>query len=299
MNNKITSLPFPEAQRLIQECTTTVQIGLYIQQIEQTLGEIKDQLTIQKINHSKGLPVRDTEWTIAARAKRRYTVKLLGEAKARLSELRIQHQASIQVDEETLKEQKEEKRKRLATFDNHFVNVARSLIGDLDIFQTIIAGAWASHNADSCEMELQKNTAGDISDRYATFDEFYEKQTEIFVSLCRLVNLFSEIGDLFADLEIEKLNTPTKSQRSILGKIEYLYELHVWRSTNYEGNPPFEGYFLLGISPVEYSETDYAAFYIPMSRWEECEFAVHYKQAPPYNGKDNRKNFLSKLLEST
>jgi hypothetical protein len=85
-----------------------------------------------------------------------------------------------------------------------------------------------------------------ISDGYHTFGELYEHRITLFIALCR---------------RLEK------------GR--------VWRSQAHSDGSVWEGWFVLGI---DYEQGKQITYHLPMSKWEETDFADTLDKAPEYDG---------------
>ena len=98
------------------------------------------------------------------------------------------------------------------------------------------------------------DNTGKISDGYHTFDELYEHRIVLFIALCRFIESEhpSECG-------------------------EYL----IWRSKLHHDGSSFEGWFILGINKVKGEQITY---HLPLSKWEETDFAETLEKAPEWDG---------------
>lgn len=91
-------------------------------------------------------------------------------------------------------------------------------------------------------------------DGYHTFEELYEHRIELFITLCRL------------------LATQYKLQVDGQG---------VWRSRVHSDGTSWDRWFVLGILTVPGQQITY---HIPMSKWDETDFAKTLDQAPEFDG---------------
>lgn len=101
---------------------------------------------------------------------------------------------------------------------------------------------------------LIKQRCGDtnaISDGYHTFGELYEHRIELYIALAASLS----DNDAFRET--------------------------VWRSKKHSDGTEWEGWFLLGIFTTPGKQITY---HLPMSKWQDCEFAFDYEQAPPFDG---------------
>lgn len=98
-----------------------------------------------------------------------------------------------------------------------------------------------------------------ISDGYHTFEELYDHRFTLFIALCR---------------QIELLDYPFNVTRQRAQR--------VWRSkTHSDGNPAYDGWFIMGIGSEKGKQITY---HIPLSRWDETDFAMTLNQAPEWDG---------------
>lgn len=129
--------------------------------------------------------------------------------------------------------------------------------------------------------EVQKHREGDgkdilvwglndteTSDGSHTFDELYEHRYALWIALCKHISSLRNI--LRAAL---KGVTHTDIPESIIA----------WRSKNHsDGEPAFDGdWFLLGINKEKGKQMTY---HLPMSKWDECDFAETLEKAPEFDG---------------
>ena len=94
----------------------------------------------------------------------------------------------------------------------------------------------------------------EISDGYHTFDELYEHRITLFIALCKKL---SELGH------------------------EPYVDGGIWRSQLHSDGTCFEGWFILGIRTDKGHQITY---HLPMSKWEETNFAQERGKAPEYDG---------------
>lgn len=93
-------------------------------------------------------------------------------------------------------------------------------------------------------------------DGYHTFEELYEHRIELFVALCS---------------QLDWLDT------ELLGRNYY----YIWRSQKHSDGTQLEGWFLLGIGREKGKQITY---HLPMSKWDETDFAETLDQAPEFDG---------------
>lgn len=93
-----------------------------------------------------------------------------------------------------------------------------------------------------------------ISDGYHTFGELYEHRHVLFIALCRKVweHEFTNNG-----------GSPA------------------WRSKKHSDGSEWQGWFLLGLNKEVGKQITY---HLPISKWEECNFAETLDQAPEFDG---------------
>lgn len=87
-----------------------------------------------------------------------------------------------------------------------------------------------------------------ISDGYHTFGELYEHRTILYIALCKAAVNFS---------------------------------IPVWKSKVHSDESIWEGWFLLGIHVIPGKQITY---HLPISKWEECNFAETLDKAPEFDG---------------
>lgn len=92
------------------------------------------------------------------------------------------------------------------------------------------------------------------SDGYHTFEELYDHRITLFIALCRLISNIN-----YAEGEIHK----------------------VWRSKVNGDGSIWEGLFVLGVNKELGKQITY---HLPLSRWEETDFAETLDQAPEFDG---------------
>jgi hypothetical protein len=92
----------------------------------------------------------------------------------------------------------------------------------------------------------------DISDGYHTFGELYEHRISLYIKLCEWATW---LGD-------------SRTER-------------VWRSKLHHDGSSFDGWFILGISELSGKQISY---HLPISKWDECNFADTLDKAPEWDG---------------
>lgn len=109
----------------------------------------------------------------------------------------------------------------------------------------------AEINLEIVENKLDTNK---ISDGYHTFEELYEHRITLFIALCRLM------------------------------KFEYKLQYDgkgVWRSKAHSDGSVWDGWFILGILQTPGQQITY---HLPISKWEETNFATTLDKAPTFDG---------------
>lgn len=99
-------------------------------------------------------------------------------------------------------------------------------------------------------------TGEDLSvfDGSHTFEELYEHRYILFIALCRQVNHLD---------------------------YEYYGNSSVWRSKTNGDGTIWDGWFVMGIGKDAGKQITY---HLPLSRWEETDFANTLDQAPEFDG---------------
>ncbi len=82
-----------------------------------------------------------------------------------------------------------------------------------------------------------------------TLNELYEHRVQLFIALCKII------------------------RRG--------WNNRVWRSKLHSNGTNFEGWFVLGIDKTKDSQINY---HLPMSKWEETNFAETLDNAPEWDG---------------
>lgn len=105
---------------------------------------------------------------------------------------------------------------------------------------------------------------GDISDGYHTFDELYEHRVTLFIALCKKI--------FVTEFENRKIES-------------------VWKSKLHHDGSEYEGWFIMGIYQDKGSQISY---HLPLSKWEETDFAITLEKAPEWDGHTS-KDVLERL----
>lgn len=101
------------------------------------------------------------------------------------------------------------------------------------------------------------------SDGDHTFDELYDHRIELFIAMCRQ---FSYIR---------------KGSKGDQGEDIITHAFNVWRSELHDNGSRYDGWFVLGINKEKGKQITY---HLPMSRWNDCDFAETLDRAPEFDG---------------
>lgn len=99
-----------------------------------------------------------------------------------------------------------------------------------------------------------------VSDGFHTMDELYDHRITLFVKLCGVLAM---VEDTFRQMNP---NTPQSS---------------IWRSKRHSDGSALYGWFIMGIGKAKGSQITY---HLPLSRWDETEFAETLEIAPEFDG---------------
>ena len=117
---------------------------------------------------------------------------------------------------------------------------------------------------DQFNVEIEVPDLSLVSDGYQTIDELYDHRITLYVALCRCI----ESGI-------------SQNQQAIMGR-EDEHPMRPWRSkTHGDGKPAYEGWFIMGIGKEPGTQISY---HIPISRWDETDFAETLDKAPEWDG---------------
>lgn len=98
-----------------------------------------------------------------------------------------------------------------------------------------------------------------VSDGYHTFGELYDHRIALYVALCRFVN---------SKQRNDRFDSTGKQRR-------------VWRSFKHHDGSSYDGWFILGIDRYRGEQITY---HLPISQWEQTNFAVTLECAPIWDG---------------
>lgn len=109
---------------------------------------------------------------------------------------------------------------------------------------------------------VRVEATNDVSDGYHTFGELYDHRITLWIALCRIYN---------------DVDTHMKSMTGGMAFWE------VWRSKAHdpEDQPMYDGWFVLGMGKDDGNQITY---HLPLSRWDECDFAETLEHAPKWDG---------------
>jgi hypothetical protein len=113
------------------------------------------------------------------------------------------------------------------------------------------------HNLQLKINDLRPEYKGKISDGYHTFDELYEHRITLYIALCKSLRM----------------------------------EEDIWKSKQHSDGSRIEGWFILGINKEEGKQITY---HLPLSKWDECNFATTLATAPSFDG-HNSNDVLERL----
>lgn len=94
----------------------------------------------------------------------------------------------------------------------------------------------------------------EVTDGYHTFDELYDHRITLFITLARILK--EDCGGIYS-------------------------EDFVWRSKLHDDGSSFDGWFILGLNKNHGRQMSY---HIPLSRWDETNFAETLEKAPKFDG---------------
>lgn len=113
------------------------------------------------------------------------------------------------------------------------------------------------------EYNCQVESLAQVSDGYHSIQELYDHRITLFIALCRCM----ESGI-------------SQNQQAIMGR-EAEHPMRPWRSkTHYDGTS-WDGWFIMGIGKEKGEQISY---HLPLSRWDETDFAETLEKAPPFDG---------------
>lgn len=110
----------------------------------------------------------------------------------------------------------------------------------------------------NCEFLIDRDCT---CDGYHTFDELYEHRIVLFILLCKMLK---EIADKLIDE----------------GELDVRYN-NVWRSKLHSDGSSWGDWFIMGISK---SPGQQITYHLPLSKWNDTDFAQTLDKAPEYDG---------------
>jgi hypothetical protein len=115
-------------------------------------------------------------------------------------------------------------------------------------------------HADKCRSSLIPFVGGSCNcDGYHTFDELYDHRITLFITVCRWFGVMAYEGCI--------RGTDCQAQ--------------AWRSKAHHDGSVWDGWFILGIGKKKGEQITY---HLPLSRWDETEFAETLEKAPEWDG---------------
>jgi hypothetical protein len=98
--------------------------------------------------------------------------------------------------------------------------------------------------------DLLSKDRGDISDGYHTFNELYDHRITLYIKMCEFLSVL-------------------------------VFPPPIWKSRKHSDGTEWEGWFILGIGIEKGKQITY---HLPISRWDECDFADELTAAPEWDG---------------
>lgn len=114
--------------------------------------------------------------------------------------------------------------------------------------------------SDISSVVREQKVTGETSDGYHTFNELYEHRIVLWIALCKC------------------------------------YQERVWRSKLHSDGSSYEGWFVLGMNKEKGEQITY---HLPLSRWEDTEFAETLEKAPEYDGHLSNTDTLERISRLT
>lgn len=122
-------------------------------------------------------------------------------------------------------------------------------------------GVSVGGNAAVHEAQIKVQSLADVSDGYHTIAELYDHRITLFIALCR--SLESTHRAMNWQFEGEVPGCP------------------VWRSKTHSDGSVMDGWFIMGIKRQKGNQISY---HLPMSHWDETNFAETFERAPEWDG---------------
>lgn len=111
-------------------------------------------------------------------------------------------------------------------------------------------------NSNVHEAIIEVESLADVSDGYHTIAELYDHRITLYITLCRTI------------------------YRAANDAISNYWEMP-WRSKTHSDGSKMEGWFIMGICKEKGNQISY---HLPLSRWEETDFAETLECAPEWDG---------------
>jgi hypothetical protein len=115
-----------------------------------------------------------------------------------------------------------------------------------------LMGYTALGMAQRAVVRVPDDERGNISDGYHTFNELYEHRIVLYIALCSEIN-----------------SNPAHQYTQ------------VWKTTVHSDGSVWDGWFIMGINLPDKRQITY---HLPLSKWNECEFAPTFDKAPEFDG---------------
>lgn len=119
---------------------------------------------------------------------------------------------------------------------------------------TISPTLLSSIGGEAKDLVLEGDEKMSVSDGYHTMDDLYEHRFALWIAYCLLVSVVEE---------------------------RFGYSPNVWRSKLHSDGTKFAGWFVLGLNKGAGKQITY---HLPMSKWEETDFAETLDTAPEFDG---------------
>jgi hypothetical protein len=100
-----------------------------------------------------------------------------------------------------------------------------------------------------------------ISDGYHTFGELYDHRVQLFIMLCWFIH-----NSIKPNWEYDGW---------------YDKDMEPWRAKRHNDGSVWDGWFIMGIGKTKGEQITY---HLPVSKWDECDFAETLDTAPEWDG---------------
>lgn len=117
---------------------------------------------------------------------------------------------------------------------------------------------------DGVESTIEVDATDLVFDGYHTFKELYDHRITLWIALCKALQDW-------------------KYPPALRNDFNDGYDKRVWRSKKHHKRDAdmYEGWFVLGYSQEKGGQITY---HLPLSRWDECDFAETLEHAPKFDG---------------